>query len=512
MVVGFATILSRVLGFVRDMLVARALGAGPVADAFLVAFRLPNMFRRILSEGGLNAAFVPIYLRLRGEGGQKAALGFAGEAAGNLAVVLMLLVAVSEIIAPWLVLGLAGGFRDAPVTFELAQKYTRIALPFVAFTTLASLVAAVLNAERRFLVAALAPASLNVVLIGSLMWSEWQGAPLFRTASSLAWSVSFAGFVHLCLVLAALWAGPLGWFRLRLGLSPAMRRLVVLGLPALLASATSQLVLLVATQIASVQPGAVSWLYYADRVFQMPLGFVAVAMGIVLLPEIAAREAANDPSGRRETVDRALVLGLALGLPAAVALALLAEPIVSVLFERGKFTGIDRERTAAAMAAFAWGLPPAVVAKVMAQIYFARETPRYPLVAGLCSIAVAVLSGLWLSAGQPARGAALAATAAFWTQAALLLAMALHHRLWWPGPGFGGRLGRVGLAALVMGVALVAMGGLARPVMTGSAGLTGFLVLGAVCAAGLGLYGAVALALGLARPADLARMLRRPAA
>ncbi len=322
----------------------------------------------------------------------------------NFAAALLILVALTEIIAPWLVLGLAGGFAEQPLTFRLAESYTRLALPFIGFTVLASLIAAILNAEKRFLVAALAPTVLNIVLIGSLVLAEWRGDVPFRTAKNLAWSVSLGGLLHLVIVFWALgWRAP-GWPRLRFGLSPEMRRMLWLGGPALLASATSQFVLLVATQIASAQPGAVSWLYYADRVFQLPLGFVAVAMGVVLLPEIAAREAAGDRAGSRRTVDEALALGLLLAIPASVALALLAEPIVSVLFERGRFDMADRLRTAEALVAFAAGLAPAVMAKVMAQVYFARERPVVPLAIGAVSVLVAAVSGLLMAGERPRPG------------------------------------------------------------------------------------------------------------
>jgi putative peptidoglycan lipid II flippase len=312
LIVGAATVLSRLLGFVRDILIARLLGAGPVADAFLVAFRLPNLFRRVLGEGGLNAPFVPLYLQIKAERGENGARSFAGEAAASFGVALALLAALTELIAPWLVLALASGFRDAPMTFTLAESYTRLALPFLAFTTLASLLAAILNAERRFAVAALAPVLLNLVMISALFLIEWRGMAAPQGAKTLAMAVSIGGAAHLVMIVLALMLGRPGFPPLRLRWTPDLTRLVVLGVPALLAAATSQLVLLVATQIASAQPGAVSWLYYADRVFQLPLGFVAVAMGVVLLPEIAAREAEHDAPGRRNTVDRALVLGLAL--------------------------------------------------------------------------------------------------------------------------------------------------------------------------------------------------------
>lgn len=500
LIVGLATVLSRILGFVRDILIARALGAGPIADAFLVAFRLPNMFRRVLGEGGLNAPFVPVYLGLKADQGMAEARRFAGEAAGNFAVVLLIVVGLTELIAPWLVLGLAGGFKDAPLTYQLAQSYTRMALPFVGFTVMASLLAAILNAEKRFAVAALAPVSLNLVLISVLLWSEAQGLTAFRTAKSLAFFVSVAGALHLILMFWALgWKAP-GIPRFRLGWSPPMRRLIMLGVPSLLASGTSQFVLLVATQIASVQPGAVSWLYYADRVFQLPLGFVAVAMGIVLLPEIAAREAEHDDAGRRRTVDSALVLGLLLAIPAATGLAVLAEPIVAVLFERGKFGPVDRERTAAALAAFAIGLPGAVIAKVLAQVYFARQNPGKPLLVGAISIAVAAIGGIMLAPGMPATGAALAASLAFWTQSLLLGVLLAHQRLWTP----GAVLLRTTLAALaaaaMMATAIIWLGSDMLPMLVGrAAGVHEFALLLGLCAAGIIVYAATAFALGVFR-------------
>lgn len=432
LVVGLATVLSRLLGFARDMMIARMLGAGPVADAFLVAFRLPNLMRRVLGEGGLNAPFVPVYLDLRADGGVDAARRFAGQAFAWLTLALGVITALGLLLAPWLVLAIAGGFHDAPATLAMATHYTRIALPFLAFTTLASLLAAVLNSEGRFLVAALAPSLLNLVLIAALTAALVTEIPSQQGAALIAAAVSLGGALHLLMIAIALARGDTGLARPQLQWSPGMTRLVKLGGPALLAASTSQLVLLVATQIASVQPGAVSWLYYADRVFQLPLGFVAVAMGVVLLPAIAAQESRGDAAGRRQTIDRALLLGLALAVPAATALAWLADPIISVLFERGRFTEIDRIRTADAMRAFAFGLPFAVIAKVFAQVYFARQAPRLPLYAGLSALLVAVLAGQTATMAMPATNAAAAASLAFVTQAGVLAVFLLRDRLWWP--------------------------------------------------------------------------------
>lgn len=507
LVVGLATVLSRLLGFARDMLIARMLGAGPVADAFLVAFRLPNLMRRVLGEGGLNAPFVPVYLDLRTEAGVEAARRFAGQAFAGLALALSVVTALGLLLAPWLVLAIAGGFHDAPATLAMATSYTRIALPFLAFTTLASLLAAVLNSEGRFLVAALAPSLLNLVLIAALVLALATDLPSQQGAALIAAAVSLGGALHLLMVAIALWRGETGLARPRLQWSPAMTRLVKLGGPALLAASTSQLVLLVATQIASVQPGAVSWLYYADRVFQLPLGFVAVAMGVVLLPAIAAQESKGDAAGRRQTIDRALLLGLALAIPAATALAWLADPIISVLFERGRFTEIDRIRTAAAMRAFAFGLPFAVMAKVFAQVYFARQTPRLPLYAGLAALLVAILAGQSATLAMPATNAAAAASLAFVTQAGVLGAFLLRDRLWWPRR----HLLRPLLAMLAANLAMLAGIEAVMPRLVASlsveASLTwriGALIL--LCGLGGLLYAVVGRALGAFRLRELGRL------
>jgi putative peptidoglycan lipid II flippase len=509
LVVGLATVLSRLLGFARDMLIARMLGAGPVADAFLVAFRLPNLLRRVLGEGGLNAPFVPVYLDLRADSGVEAAKRFAGEAFAWLALGLGAVTALGLLLAPWLVLGIAGGFGNAPETLALATGYTRIALPFLALTTLASLLAAVLNSEGRFLVAALAPSLLNLVLIGALLLALSMGTGAARSAEIIAIAVSVGGALHLALNIGALLAGRPGPPRPRLRWSPAMTRLLALGAPALLAASTSQLVLLIATQIASTQPGAVSWLYYADRVFQLPLGFVAVAMGVVLLPAIAAQEAAGDGRGRRLTIDRALVLGLALAIPAATALAWLADPIISVLFERGRFTQIDRVRTAAAMAAFAAGLPFAVAAKVFAQVYFARQTPRLPLYAGLAALAVAALAGQIASPMNPATTAALAASLAFVVQGGVLAVLLVRDRLWWPGWPLLRPLLAVVAANLVMLAGLTALMPSLRDSLSVDAAIgwrLGALML--LCVAGLGLYAVTGRLLGAFHLRELGRLGR----
>lgn len=426
LVVGTATILSRLLGFARDVLIARLLGAGPVADAFLAALRLPNLVRRVLGEGGLNAPFVPLYLAIKEESGDTAARRFTGEAIGHLALALLLLVGLGELLAPWVVLGLAGGFAEEPETLALAAHYTRLMLPFLLLTTVAALLAALLNAERRFAMAALAPALMNAILIAILLVQVFQGTEAALAAQWQALAVSATGVAHLALVLVAL--RRIGLPRPSLRWSPEMTRLIRTGGATLLAASSAQLVLLVATQIASTEAGAVAALYYADRVFQLPLGFVGVAMGTVVLSDMAARRGDQDA-----VLGQALALGLALALPAATALIALAQPIVSILFEHGRFGAEDSARTAAALAAFAAGLPFAVAAKVFGQVYFARQQPRLPLLSGCLAVVVAAATGFGLAdGGNAAALAALAASVAFAAQAAVLGAMLICEGLWRP--------------------------------------------------------------------------------
>lgn len=493
-VVGAATVASRLLGFARDVLIARLLGGGPVADAFLAALRLPNLVRRVLGEGGLNAPFVPLYLAIKGERGAAEASRFAGEATGQLGLLLLILVVLGELFAPWLVLGLAGGFADEPATLELAARYTQLMLPFLLLTTLAALLAALLNAEKRFAVAALAPALMNAILLGVLLALHLAGTMPEDAARWLAIAVSLTGLAHLAIILGALRA--IGLPRPSLHWSPEMTRLLRTGGATLLAASAAQLILLVATQIASVETGAVAALYYADRVFQLPLGFVGVAMGTVVLSDMAASVDQGRPDAM---LDHALALGLALALPAAMALVALADPIVSVLFEHGRFDAADRARTAAPLAAFGLGLPFAVAAKVFGQVYFVRRRPRLPLVSGGLAVLVTVLAGIVaIGNGSPAaQGAALAATLAFAAQALLLGVALLRDGIWRPGARNLRPIAAAFGASLVMlGVLLWLHGLLAGPLAPDRPIVQRVGALGLLCFAGLAAYAALGWVMG----------------
>ncbi|MGJ8625138.1 MAG: murein biosynthesis integral membrane protein MurJ, partial [Yoonia sp.] len=412
--VGVWTLLSRVLGFVRDILIAGFLGASPVAEAFLIAFALPNMFRRFFAEGAFNMAFVPMFSK-KLENGDNAA-GFARDAFTGLASILIVFTLLAQVFMPWLVLMMAGGFADDG-RFDLAVDYGRITFVYILFISLAALASGVLNASGRFAAAAAAPVLLNIVLITAVWLSsagckctpqelqEWTG--LF-----LAWGVPVAGIAQLALVwVAARRAG----FTLSLRIprmTPELKQLAIIAAPAMLAGGVVQVNLLVGRQVASFHDGAIAWLSYADRLYQLPLGVVAIALGVVLLPDLSRRLAAGDDAGGRDAFNRASELALALTIPAAIALIVIPVPLVSVLFERGAFGSDDTAATALAVMVYGAGLPAFVLQKSLQPLFFARaDTKRpfyYAAVAMIVNAAVAV--GLSIYIGYIA--AAIATTLA----------------------------------------------------------------------------------------------------
>jgi putative peptidoglycan lipid II flippase len=457
--VGGFTLISRILGFVRDVLLAALLGAGPVAEAFVVAFRLPNLFRRFFGEGAFNSAFVPLFAkRLEGEG-PAAARRFAEEALAWLLMALLLFTAAAEILMPLLVWLLAPGFYADPQKFDLAVLLTRIAFPYLLCMSLVALLSGVLNSLHRFAAAAAAPILLNVILIATLGLAAamgWADSP--ATGIALAAGVALAGLLQLLMLwIAAARAG----FALRIRRprpGPAMKRLLLLGIPGVIAGGITQLNLVISTIIASWQEGAPAWLYYADRVYQLPLGLIGVAIGIVLLPDISRRLRAGDEAGVHEAQNRALEFALLFTVPSAIALMAVPRPIIQVLFERGAFTPDDTQATALALAAFAAGLPAYVMIKVFSPGFFAREDTRTPMIFAAISVAVNIAGALVLFPWLRHVGIALATAAAAWVNA-WLLARGLQRRGAWKSDA---RLRRnlwgILLAALIMGGVLLLAG------------------------------------------------------
>ncbi len=414
--VGIWTFASRVSGFVRDILMAAWLGTGPVAEAFLIALSLPNMFRRFFAEGAFNTAFVPIFSKKLDN--RRDALRFASEAFSGLFVTVLILSAVAMIFMPVLVWLMASGFQGDE-RFALAVEYGRITFPYILLISMASMVSGVLNANGRFTAAAAAPVLLNLLFIAAMGLGRWRGWDLGLT---LAWATPVTGISQLALVW---WdAHRTGWTFLprRPRLSPDMRRLLAVALPAAFAGGVVQLNLLIGRQVGSRFDGAIGWLSYSDRLYQLPLGVVGAAVAVVLLPELARRLRAGDHAGGQSAYSRATEFGLFLTLPAAFAIAVIAQPMVAALFERGQFTAFDTAQTAKALVVYALGLPAFVLQKILQPLYFAREDTRTPFRFALWSMVVnaAVAFGLMQPLGFIA--AALGTTVAAWVMVA---------QLWW---------------------------------------------------------------------------------
>jgi putative peptidoglycan lipid II flippase len=449
------TAISRVLGFVRDMLTALVLGAGPVADAFFVAFRLPNLFRSLFAEGAFNSAFVPLFTKNLQAEGQTAARRFAEEALSVLLTALLLVTILAEIFMPLLVSLIAPGFRENPEKFDLAVLLTRITFPYLLCMSLTALTAGILNALGKFAAAAAAPIILNVVL-GTAMVIAASLALYHRpeAAMMIAWAVTIAGFAQLAfLTIAARREGmDLGfrWPRL----TPGVRRLFSLAVPGVATAGITQINLFIGTMIASMAESAVSYLYYADRINQLPLGIVGIAIGVVLLPELTQKLNAGNRDAAMHSHNRSLEFALLLTLPAAVALVVVPGPIIQVLFERGAFTARDTQAVSAALAAFAVGLPASVLIRVFLPGFFAREDTRTPMYFAGISAMVNIAGSLILFFIIGHVGIAIATSLAAWTNALLLGTTLLRRKNFEPDANLRRRAALIALASVVMGAAL----------------------------------------------------------
>ncbi|ESR25886.1 murein biosynthesis integral membrane protein MurJ [Lutibaculum baratangense] len=509
LLVGGGTGSSRILGFGRDMLMAAALGAGPVADAFFVAFRLPNLFRRIFAEGAFNSAFVPLFAReLEGQG-QEAARSFAQQALAALTLTLLVLTIVAELAMPLVMYVLAPGFASDPEKFDLAVQLTRICFPYLLFVSLVALFSGLLNALGRFAVAAFAPTLLNVVFIGALLLIVWSGHAETPTAGVwLSWAVFFGGIAQLLMLIFAARRAGMAPALVRPRLTPGVKRLVALAVPGVLAGGITQINIVIGTMIASMAPQAVSYLYYADRIYQLPLGLVGVAIGVVLLPELARRLRAGEDGAAMHQQNRALEFALALTVPAAVALAAVPGPIISGLFARGAFTEADAAATAGALAAFGLGLPAFVMIKVFQPGFFAREDTRTPMWFAGVNAAINIVLSLALFPFLAHVGIAIATSVGGWVNAALL-AIVLRRR---GGLAFDDRLGsrvaRLVVASAVMGAALVGVRVLAEPALAGMAGDKAILLV-LLVGTGLFVYGGLAVMLGVLDRREIMGAVRR---
>ena len=500
--VGGMTMASRLLGMVREVMIAASLGATDAADAFYAAFRLPNLFRRIFGEGAFSLAFVPLFTK-RLEEGDAAARRFGEEAVAALGSVLFVLTLAATLAMPVLVYAIAAGFADEPGKIEATVLMARIMFPYLALVSLTAAFAAVLNAVGRFAVAAGAPILLNVFLIAAAGWAMAKGA---RVEVWLAVAVTLSGVAQMALTW---WAASRAGIRIRPRrprLTPGVRRLLWLAAPAALAGGAMQINLVIGSVIASFFDGAVAWLTYADRIYQLPLGVVGVAVGVVLMPELSRRAKAADTEGARRSMNRSAEFALALTLPATAALLVVPVEIARGVFERGAYTATDGEMTGIAVALFALGLPAFVLTKVLTPAFFAAEDSRTPL--RLSLIAMTVNTALSVAGAFFYGWLAIpvATSIAAWLNVAMLWSRLRRQgygadlRLW-------SRIKRMTLASLVMAagvwLAAQAVGGAMDVPLARVLALLGLVALG------MGLYALAGRATGAFTLAELKGGLRR---
>ena len=503
--VGSATMASRITGFMRDIFLAALMGAGPLAEIFVIAFRLPNLFRRLFAEGAFNAAFVPLFSERLQQKGESAALAFAGQIFSVLLAALAIFTLLAEIFMPALVLALAQGFAGDEEKFALAVHYARLSFPYLIFMSLMALFAAMLNAVNRFFAAALAPVLLNLVLIAAMALAVLKGVPMgdARLLDYVIYAVVLAGLAQFLFVFIAARRAAL-WVTLsRPVLSDDVKKVWRLAVPGILAAGIGQINLLVGTSIATGQAGAAAWLYYADRLYQLPMGVIGVALSVALLPELARHLAKGETTRAQGTQDMAVLAAAGLTLPAAVGLAVLAGPIVSLLFERGAFSATDSAITAQLIIVFSFGLPAFVLVKALQPSFFARQDTRAPLIDGAIGVGVNIALSLALFPSYGAPAIAFATVMAGWVTLTLMLwRMARRdiYHLSWP---LLRRLAALVLAAGLMGWALYqAMGLLPPDILSDSvSGLAAWLAV--FIAAGALVYGLAAVALGGLRRADI---------
>jgi len=424
--IGGYTLLSRVLGFVRDITIASSLGASFLSDAFFVAFKLPNFLRRLFAEGAFNAAFVPLYAGAVAGDGQEKATHFASEAMSLLLVILFVVTGIFIVCMPWLMYVLAPGFADDPTKFGLTIALTRITMPYIIFISLVSLLGGILNSSHKFAAVAATPILMNLslIVVPSLV-EQWTPT----MAHALAVAVFVAGVVQwLWLVYFCRKQGLLPKL-VRPKLTPEVKKLLLLIGPAALGAGVAQINLFIDLIIASQFDGGVSYLYYADRINELPLAIIGIAVGTALLPMLSRQIRLGDMEEVYKSQNKAIGVSLFLSLPAAIAIMTIAEPIIRVMFERGAFGALETRETTPALVAFAMGLPAFILIKILAPCFYANQNTKTPFkIASFC-IFINLACNLALMGTFEHVGMAMATSISGWVNIVLML-IALKRRNW----------------------------------------------------------------------------------
>ncbi len=507
---GSLTLVSRVLGFVRDILLASFLGASLVADCFFVAFKLPNFFRRLFAEGAFNAAFVPLFCGILGDRsearGRARAKRFAEEALAVLLPILLLFTALMQVTMPWVMVALAPGFVDDPEKFDLAVDLTRSTFPYLMLISLVSLMAGVLNSLNRFVASASAPILLNLCLIGSILFFHDND---FLAGRALARAVTVAGIAQLVWLAVAMHKAGMS-LRLRWPrLTPKVKSLGIIMLPAALGAGAVQVNLVIDIILASLLPeGSLSYLFYADRLNQLPIGVIGVAVGTVLLPAMSRKLAEGETAAAIEQQNRAMEAALFLTVPAAVALAVIPGPLITVLFERGAFDSGATAATAMALSAYAAGLPAYVLIKILTPGFFSRHDTRTPVKISLVALAVNIVLNVILMIPFKHVGLALATAISAWVNVGLLYLVLRQRDHFEIDARLRRKLVGIGAASAGMGLSVFLLAGYLSAFFAGSlaakiAGLAGLIL------AGLVVYGLLAWVFRIFRTGDIRQLLGR---
>ncbi len=445
--VSTGTLASRLLGFVRDSMIAALLGAGPVADAFLLAFQLVNVVRRLLTEGALNAALVPAWLRRRDTEGEAAAAAFAGKVLGTVSAVLIALSALIGLSMPIVLIALAPGFAGKE-TLRLAVSDARLMLPYLAFAGPSTVMLALFSAQSRFALTAFSPLLFNIALIAVMIALMLAGPDPGFVALALAATVGVAGLLQLLILVLRRTDGIAT--PLRISFAEDMRGFFARAVPGMVANSAPQLLIVGGAIVASASPSAVSWLYFANRLIELPLGIVGVATGTVLVSELTRSIRGGDESAIARAQSHAIELAAGLALPATLGLLVLSEPIVRLLFEHGAFTGEDTRATAQALRWLALALPAHIAVKALSPSFFAREDTATPLMAGAAGLVVAIPAAFAFDRLFGASAVAAGVALGGWSSAVFLILRGAAAFSFSLPPTLRVRLARIAAAALLM--------------------------------------------------------------